>query len=361
MPKAKVLVVDDSAVVRQMVIDWIGAEPDLTVAATASNGRQALEKFEAYAPDVVVLDIEMPMMTGLETLPELRRRDKSVPIIMFSTLTSHGGRATLEALAAGATDYVLKPSSVGETRIGTQDARRELITKLRALTQARDAKRQPSATRPPVPTLHEEPFTRTRIDAVVIGSSTGGPNVLDAIFRELPADFPVPILVVQHMPPYFTKILAERLSRVSTLRVEEGVAGRPPQPGEAWIAPGGFHMALAREGANIVLAINEDAPENACRPAVDVLFRSAANVYGEHLLGVVLTGMGQDGLRGSEDIRQRRGRVIVQDEESSVVWAMPGHVARAGLASRVLPPVELAHEITRRAFATRFAASGPRP
>lgn len=349
--KIQVLVVDDSAVVRQQVVEWLTADPELAVVATASNGKQAIEKFEGYKPDVVVLDIEMPLMDGLETLGELRARDKRVPIIMFSTLTSRGGKMTMDALAAGATDYLLKPTNIRELQMGQEEVRRQLLEKVKALHHSGVLSAANGATPARGPAaVRARPSLAgaSRVDAVVIGSSTGGPNVLETIFSGLTPDFPVPILLVQHMPPFFTKILAERLARASKLAVDEGIDGREIRAGEAWVAPGGHHMVVERSGDDVVLRIHDEPPENACRPAVDPLFRAAARVYGPHVLGVMLTGMGQDGLLGSDALVAAGGRVLAQDEASSVVWSMPGHVARAGLASQVLPAGDIAAEIVRR-------------
>lgn len=347
--RTRVLVVDDSALVRNQVAGWIEAESDLAVAGTAANGRQALEKLAGTRADVVVLDLEMPVLDGLGTLREMARAGTHVPVIVFSALSTRGGSLTLEALSLGAADYVLKPTNLGDVRVDPEEARRQLLEKLRALrepTKAAEPTRAPA--RLPEP-------ARGRLDAVVIGASTGGPNALEAIFQALPGTLPVPVLVVQHMPPFFTRILADRLARVSQLQVDEAVPGREPRPGEAWVAPGGVHLVVERRGDRVVLETNEEPPENACRPAVDVLFRAAALAYGEHVLGVVLTGMGQDGLAGAETLRRRGARVVVQDADTSVVWSMPGHVARAGLACAVLTPTEIAAEITSRAFASRVA------
>lgn len=350
MSRTRVLVVDDSALVRRQIEEWLARDPELAVAATASNGRQGVEKFDALHPDAVVLDLEMPVMDGLTTLREIRKRDASVPIIVFSTLTSRGAAKTLEALSLGATDHVLKPTTLGQVRIGAEDVGRELVGKIKGLRAVPRGREAP-------PRLRTE-SAKARIEVVAIGASTGGPNVLETIFARLPADLPVPVLVVQHMPPFFTRILAERLGRVSPMRVEEAIAGQAPQVGEAWVAPGGVHLAVERRGVEIVLQTNEEPPENACRPAVDVLFRSVADVYGPHALGVVLTGMGQDGLAGARRLAEVGASVLVQDEGSSVVWSMPGHVARAGLASAILSPDDLAIEIARRVKASRAVAPG---
>jgi two-component system chemotaxis response regulator CheB len=271
---------------------------------------------------------------------------------MFSAFTERGASETLDALALGATDYFTKPGGTGGVEESRRVIREELVPAIKEICAPKPAKPAPAA-RPVAPRPGSQPGA---VEAVVIGVSTGGPNALAEIFRDLPADLPVPILIVQHMPPMFTRLLAERLTANSKVPVEEAVTGAVVQPGRALIAPGDFHMVVARDGLRVRVALNQEPPENSCRPAADPLFRSAAKVYGPRLLAVVLTGMGQDGLRGSEAVREAGGQVIAQDEATSVVWGMPGYVARAGLADKVLPLPLIASEIVRR---TR--AGGARP
>lgn len=339
MPPIRVLIVDDSAVFRRAVAGELASDPAIEVAGTAANGRIALDKLTQVAPDLVVLDVEMPELDGLATLRELRKTHPKLPVIMFSAVTERGAAATLDALALGATDYFPKPSA-GGLDASLRVIREELIPEIKALCTR-------PATLPPPPPQGAAPPTG-RIDVVAVAASTGGPNALADVFAGLPADFPVPVVIAQHMPPMFTRQLAERLSARFAVRVEEGRAGGPLAPGHAWIAPGDYHLVVVRYAAGVRVALNQEPPENSCRPAADVLFRSVARVYGPAALGVVLTGMGQDGLRGCEAIRAAGGRVIVQDEATSVVWGMPGAVARAGHAERVLPLAQLAPEITRR-------------
>lgn len=347
MSKIRVLVVDDSAVVRQQVRKWLADAPDIEVAGIASDGRRAVDEVARLQVDLVLLDIEMPGMGGLEALRILREKAPRLPVIIFSSLTQRGGAVTLEALALGASDYVTKPTGLAELRVSPDEVRGQLLAKIRTLAPSRTPGREPA----PLPAETRPRRERTDpagVDVVVIGASTGGPNVLEAIFRELPGSFPVPILLVQHMPPFFTRNLADRLTRISSLRVEEGASGKVPEPGTAWVAPGGHHLTVEREGTSITLHTNEDPPENSCRPAVDVLFRSAAKVYGPRVLAVVLSGMGQDGLEGARHVRAAGGEVVVQDEATSVVWSMPGSVAKAGLAEAVLPAHEIAGELLAR-------------
>ncbi len=351
MPKHRVLVVDDAVVFRRVVSDELSADPALEVAGTATNGRIALAKLPQLNPDLVILDVEMPEMDGLETLREIRKVYPKLPVIMFSSLTERGASATLDALALGATDYFAKPGTTGSLEASRQMIRDELIPAIKTLC-GRAIVQAVKPTIPP-PRVTGTNVGRGRIDVVAIATSTGGPNALVELFASLPADFPVPVVVVQHMPPMFTRLLATRLSDGSAVKTEEGRADGALRPGHAWIAPGDFHMTVARNGTQVKIVVNQEPPENSCRPAADVLFRSVARVFGSASLAVVLTGMGQDGLRGSEAIHEAGGQVIVQDEATSVVWGMPGFVARAGLADRVMPLSLIAPEIVRRVRAGR--------
>lgn len=346
MRPIRVLVVDDSVVVRMLVAEALRADPELELAGVANNGKVALDKISELHPDVVVLDVEMPVMDGLETLQTLRTRDRRLPVVMFSTLTSRGTSTTIDALTYGASDYVTKPST-GNRAESVEVLKQELLPKLKAL-----AARRPHAPRArvlaPPPTRATAP-----VEAVVIGISTGGPNALAEMLPALPGDLRVPVLVVQHMPPMFTSMLAQRLDKACPLQVREAVGGEVPGPGQVWVAEGGRHLVVRRAEDGLVLATNEDSPVNSCRPAVDVLFASAAEVFGTGLLAVVMTGMGQDGLRGSEAVLAAGGRVIAQDEETSVVWGMPRFVTEHGIAEAVLPLDLIAGEITRRVGAGR--------
>jgi len=373
MRKIRVLIVDDAVVVRKMVSDVLASDPALEVVGTAANGRIGLAKIPQVNPDLITLDVEMPEMDGLQTLAELRKSYPLLPVIMFSTLTMRGAGATLDALSLGASDYVTKPANVGSVAASIRRIREDLIPRIKALCpgiggggQALGSSfREPQFGKVSLPgsTISTHSALRApgrRVDIVAIGVSTGGPNALAMLVPQLPADLPVPIVVVQHMPPMFTRLLAERLDAKSAIHVSEGVAGALLQPGEVWVAPGDFHMVVARDAAAIRLQMHQEPPENSCRPAVDVLFRSVARLYGANVLAVVLTGMGQDGLRGCEEIRAVGGQVIVQDEKSSVVWGMPGFVARAGLADKVLPLEHMGSEIVRRVRenrSPRFALS----
>lgn len=346
MKKIRVLVVDDSVVIRRLLTDILSQDPEIEVAGTASNGRLALAKLPQLTPDLVTLDIEMPDMDGLTTLPELRKAYPKLPVIMFSTLTSRGAMSTLDALARGATDYVTKPANVGSVSAGMQCVKDQLLPKIKALCPFNKppAARALAATPPRKPPV-TRPRVKTSCEIIAIGSSTGGPQALSTVLRALPKSVRVPIVIVQHMPPVFTHHLAERLNQESQLTVKEAKQGDTLLPGHVYIAPGDFHMQLRRDGVAVKTVLSQGPPENSCRPAVDVLFRSVANVYGADSLGVVLTGMGQDGLRGAEEIVHVGGVIVSQDEASSVVWGMPRAVTEAGLATRVVPLTSVANEI----------------
>ncbi len=343
--KKRVLIVDDAVVVRRILSEALARDPDLEVAGTASNGRFALAKFPTLKPDIVLLDIEMPEMDGLETVRQLRKIDARVPIIMFSTLTEHGASATLEALALGATDYVTKPSNRDMAQT-LETVSGELIPRIRALCHLPGAYAAVVPKLPPPSPLAWKPRLLTPVQVVAIGVSTGGPDALARLLPSLPADLPVPIVIAQHMPPIFTALLAARLAAKSAVPVRECVSGEALEPGSAVLAPGDFHMVIAQEDVTR-LRVHQEARENFCRPSVDVLFRSVAKVYGGRALAVILTGMGQDGLKGCETLRAAGARIYVQDEASSVVWGMPGFVARSGLADKILPLDQIGSEIVR--------------
>jgi len=418
-PDIRVVIVDDSSVVRFVLSEVVRHQQGFELAGVATNGQEAISVVEKTQPDVVVMDIEMPVLDGLGALKELKKRWPRVPVIMFSTLTEQGGRATLAALAEGAEDYLTKPTST-EGPVGAfNSVRRDLVPLLRtwgeisrtrfapprfkpapaeqpgppqpplaactppkvlgtsATSRPRLGAAQPHARgatvtlspRAPGPSTSAAPspaaslapasvMPNTRreasslrgartVTAVVMGSSTGGPNALAAAVPALPPDLGVPVLLVQHMPPTFTKMLAERLNNQSRLQVVEAQAGMPAEPGYFYVAPGGIHMVVRRSGHAVSIELNDGPPENFCKPSVDVLFRSAASTWGGGTLGVVLTGMGHDGLAGSRAITETGGQIIAQDEESSVVWGMPGAVTTAGVALEVVPIQDVAAAIVR--------------
>jgi two-component system chemotaxis response regulator CheB len=383
--KVRVLIVDDSAVMRKIIASALQKEPSIEIAGYAANGFQAIEAIQTCNPDVVTLDIEMPEMDGLTALREIRKENKYLPIIMFSSLTHKGAQAAVMALTAGASDYVGKPANATG---GIDDAFKvletELIPKIIGLAKrikSRRAKEGLEAPKP-IPTATQKtavaakqsipnktpPFAASKIaklnsgalakpaEAVCIGVSTGGPEALMQVFGAFNSPLSVPIFIVQHMPADFTALLAARLSATGVMTVKEAEEGEIAEPGMVYIAPGGFHMTISRPGTKTIIHLNTEPPENSCRPAVDVLFRAAADVYGSSLLAVMLTGMGYDGLKGTETVKEKGGQVVAQDEATSVIWGMPGAVVQAGLADSVLPIDKITDEIifrTRKVPASR--------
>ena len=353
MPRIRVLIVDDAVVMRRMITEALGSDPEIEVVGAAANGKIALQKISQVNPDIITMDVEMPEMDGVQTVRELRKIYPKLPVIMFSTLTMRGAESTLDALAAGATDYVTKPANVGNIVEGISRLKSELMPKIklhcRHLVPGASAGTKATLL-PTAKGLSLAPPSSSNLAPQIfaIGCSTGGPNALAALFTDITKALPVPGVIVQHMPPLFTKMLAERLSKNSANKFCEGAEGQILEPGCIYIAPGGLHMEVRREGTTVRVRLHEGPPENSCRPAVDVLFRSVAAVYGPAILALIMTGMGQDGLRGCQHIRERGGRVLTQDEATSVVWGMPGYVTQAGLAEKVLPLPQLGGEIMRR-------------
>lgn len=339
MARINVLVVDDSVVIRRLVTTVLEDDPEIAVVGTAASGRIAINKLAQVAPDCVTLDMEMPDLDGLGTLRELRKTHPRLPVIMFSTLTERGAGATLDALALGANDYVCKPANVGSVPEAIASVRDQLVPKIKALCPPkRGATTAPAVRRlPAAGPAGPGPVPTGRVDVLTIGSSTGGPDALTALLPQLPASFPVPVVIVQHMPPVFTRMFAQRLDGRCALEVKEAEDGDVVKAGRILIAPGDRHLELRRVGTSVVARLSSAPPENFCRPAVDVMFRSVAELYGANVLAVVLTGMGSDGARGVDVLRRGGAEIVVQDEASSVVWGMPGAVVAAGLAHRVLP------------------------
>ena len=344
-----VLLCDDSATIRGILSATLGADPELKIVGTAVNGEACLAAIPAARPDLVLLDVEMPVMDGITTLREIRRRFGKLPVIMFSSLTERGAKATVDALLAGANDYVAKPAGLDAGEVADR-IRSDVIGRIKSLvprgaaTAGGRGAGRPSGGAAASPRL----VRQERIQGVVIAVSTGGPTALAEVLPAFVPDARVPTLIVQHMPAFFTAHLAERLAKTSGLPVREATDGELPRPGEVLLAPGGRHLELVNDAGQPRVRLSDDPPENSCRPAADVLFRSAVKLWGAGTLGVVLTGMGKDGLAGSREIVAAGGSVIAQDEFSSVVWGMPGEVARAGLADAVLPLSQVGVEVALR-------------
>ena len=367
----RVMVVDDSALVCGLLTRWIEAEAGLAVVAALRSGREAIEQLERADPDVVILDVDMPDMDGITALPHLLAKRRDLVVIMASTLTRRNAEISMRALALGAADYIPKPEAAGEITTSSS-FHRELIEKIRALGSRRKwrsmqarAPHPAAAVSPARADLRHvaspeiapasehavvklRPFPVTMPRVVLVGSSTGGPQALNSFIASLNGVIDAaPVLIVQHLPPTFTTILAEHLARASGRVTREAVAGEPVLAGQIYIAPGGRHMRVVRRDGTPSVALDDGPPVNFCKPAVDHLFSSAAEVWGPRSLAVVLTGMGSDGARGAADIVAAGGSVIAQDEATSVVWGMPGSVAHAGLCSAVLPLDLIAPRIVR--------------
>lgn len=359
MPKTRVLVVDDSTVMRRLITEAVSRDPEFEVACTSSNGKLALERLSQQSIDAVVLDVEMPEMDGMTALHEMRRLYPKLTIIMCSTVTKKGASITLEALDAGANDYVTKPTQARDHEDAIQRLAEDLLPRLRIHRGLVPARSQPVLLQRPVHERAPKDARPSPIEWVLIGTSTGGPNALAEIVRHLPADLEVPVLVVQHMPPVFTSLLADRLGALGTLQCHEAEEGQRPLKGHLYLAPGGRHMEISEQKADgaFALHLTDGAAENSCRPSVDVLFRSVSQHVGGRVLAVVLTGMGQDGFRGCEHLREQGAQIVVQDEASSVVWGMPGYIAQNGLADRILPLHEIAGEVLRRIRASAVPVS----
>lgn len=353
MSTIRILIADDSVVIRQSLKRCLEQEPLFEVVTVAHNGKQALEKIQIYKPDIVILDIEMPELTGLETLEILRAQNNQTPVIMFSTLTQTGAQITFQALALGANDYMTKPSST--TGLGQAQIELDMLQGFRSRILALTQKNIKLQVRTPEPANSSEaPRPKSasntlshyslpnRITAVGIGISTGGPSIIEHIVSALPDHFACPIFIVQHMPAIFTKHFSDYLNSRAKLQVIEAHDQQLIEAGKVYISPGDYHMQVkSRTSGGPVLTLNQDAPENSCRPSVDVLFRSLAQVYGRGCLGIIMTGMGQDGLKGCEALHSLGATVLAQDEASSTVWGMPGMVVKAGLASKVMTPDEI--------------------
>lgn len=339
------MVVDDSAIVRGLIVQTLERDPALRVVARAANGEAALIELTRTAVDVVVLDIEMPVMDGLTALPLILKLQPEARVVMASTLTRRNARISLQALQAGAADYVPKPETGG--LVGADEFARELTAKVKALG-GRGALPTATAPAPAAPVVRPATLSPPiRPQVIAIGGSTGAPPALMTLFQALKGELEQAVLLTQHMPPTFTAMLAEQLERAGGRPAAEARDGEPVLPGRIYVAPGGWHMTVGRSGQVPVIRLNQEAPEHFCRPSVDPMLRSAASVYGPGLLAVILTGMGADGAEGCRAVAEAGGRFVVQDEATSVVWGMPGAAARTGLAEAVLPLNQIAPWVRR--------------
>jgi two-component system chemotaxis response regulator CheB len=350
----KVMVVDDSAVIRGLLQRIMATDPSIEVVASASNGQSAIQMLRSHDIQVVVLDIEMPVMDGLSALPQLLEIDPDLKVIVASTLTQRNAEISMKALELGATDYLPKPTSPRE--INADGAfHRELLSKIRSL--AGRPRLRPRRVTAPAAGMASQPAVRpapakrpivlrkasTVTPAVLaIGSSTGGPQALFTLLRGLPKTLTVPVVITQHMPRLFTSILAQHITRNCGQRCAEGADGDVLEAGRIYLAPGDRHMVIEPKNGRMAIRLTDDPPENFCRPSVDPMFRSLTAVFGAKVLGVILTGMGSDGLNGGKQLIAAGGNLIAQDEATSVVWGMPGAVATAGLCSAVLPLSDIA-------------------
>lgn len=343
----RVMVVDDSAVIRGLTIRALNEDLEIKVVASLSNGQLAVTKLESETVDVVVLDIEMPVMDGLTALPLILKAQPNVRVVMSSTLTQRNAEISMRALRAGAADYIPKPSAVGG--MSSTDFKRELIAKVKSLRHTQEvtlSNRNSTVPKPSAISLQEP--SRFRPKLLAVGCSTGGPQALIAFFEKLDRAINVPVIVTQHMPPTFTRILAEHITKSTVWSCHEGVSGEPLKAGVIYLAPGDYHMVIERKDGLPCIALNQSPPENFCRPAVDPMLRSAVSTFGERVIATILTGMGSDGMKGCQTLVETGGTVVAQDEASSVVWGMPGAVARAGVCSAVMPLDEISDYVNQR-------------
>jgi two-component system, chemotaxis family, protein-glutamate methylesterase/glutaminase len=353
----RVLVVDDSMLFRKVVRDALGAEPAIEIVGSAADGRAALEKIDALKPDVITLDLEMPEVDGLGVLRQLRQRSHSPGVIVVSAFTDAGAALTNQALRLGAFDFVLKPSGANindnRERLAT-----DLLPKIRLLAERRQlvleqARRPAPAEAAPAKASESWPERPPKL--VAIGISTGGPSALHEMLPRLPADLPVPVVIVQHMPPKFTRSLADDLDRRSNVHVKEAAAGDRLQAGTVYIAPGGQQMKVEALAHGLAVRITDDPPEKCCKPSVDYLFRSLAEQVGARVLAVIMTGMGDDGFVGCQLLKERGAHVLAQDAASCVVYGMPRQVIEHGLADVVRPLDGIAEAIDQAVRARAVA------
>jgi len=360
----RVMIVDDSAVIRGLTKRMLEADANITVVTSVGDGEQAVRAIKRVDVDVVVLDIEMPRMDGLTALPLLIKEKPELRVIMSSTLTTRNAGISLRALSMGAADYIPKPTSTRDIH-GSDEFRKILVEKVRVLGEAAQRNRgriaaRTTQVRTPLKarvksaqiTLREAGRLSPAI--LAIGSSTGGPQALFEFFKTIDPSYSLPIIITQHMPATFTKILADHIRSICQRPCVEAQGGEVVAKGHVYVAPGGKHLLLETRGTRVVTKLSDAPPENFCKPSVDPMLRSAIDVFGSRVLALIFTGMGQDGLKGCESVVAAGGTVIGQDEDTSVVWGMPGAVATKGLCSAVLPLKEISGFVSN--FAKRTAA-----
>ncbi|MDR1916543.1 MAG: chemotaxis response regulator protein-glutamate methylesterase [Synergistaceae bacterium] len=347
--KIRVLIVDDSAFMRKVIGDILGADPSIDVVGRARNGREAMDAINGLSPDVVTLDIEMPGKSGLEVLRDIMAI-KPIPVVMVSSLTKQGANETMQALDSGAVDFVTKPSgtiSLDMDKVGDELRQKVIAASKASLRTSRLHIGLATKILPPPPIQSRREAMPRRLEMLVIAASTGGPMALQEVIPELSADFPLPVLIVQHMPPGFTSSFASRLNERSKLTVLEACDGMPIRKGAVIIAPGGYHLIVEKKQMNLVCRLTETPPVRSVRPSADVLFTSVSEVVGGNILTLVLTGMGRDGLDGTRLLRQKGAYVIAESKETSVIYGMPGAVTGAGLVDEVLPLYSIAAGLER--------------
>jgi len=357
----RVMIVDDSAVIRGLMTKWLGEEPSINVVGTAGNGEMALVCISRYNPEVIILDIEMPVMDGLTALPKIFEIDPKIKVVMASTLTKRNAEISMKALSLGASDYVSKPENNREVA-SSQSFQEELISKVISLAAASRLRNGGKVYKGSEGSLIDKQFTPVinadkKIDTrkfsssttsvVAIGSSTGGPQALLVVLKDL-GKVNVPIVITQHMPATFTGILAKHISQDANIDCKEAENGDILEGGKIYLAPGGYHMTIVERAGKKIVALNQEPPENFCRPSVEPMFRSLIDIYGSEVFAVMLTGMGHDGLDASRKLVEAGGKLIAQDEETSVVWGMPGAVSRAGLCSGIYPLNQIGSKIKEK-------------
>ncbi len=343
--KVTVLVVDDSAFMRKIITDLFELDPTIEVVGTARNGREALEKVKELDPDVVTLDVEMPIMNGLDALEQIMTQAPR-PVIMLSSLTSEGADATIRALELGAVDFITKPTNI--FRVNTEEVRTDLTEKIKVAAKIKVSRATAAPARVKRPDTTPRPKSSGRLKKIVaIGTSTGGPRALQTVIPALPADLDAAVLVVQHMPPGFTKSLSERMDTLSTLRVKEAEDGETLEAGCVYIAPGDKHLKVVKREGSFVVTLDGGETVSGHRPSADALFASLDSLGLENVVGVIMTGMGSDGAKGLRSLKGRGNHIIAQNEESCVVYGMPRAAVNMGIVDRIVDLQKIASEIEK--------------